>query len=44
MNFCDLAGVPSLTALGGCQLLWMALDTSLQYGVAGRGAAAFTLS
>ena len=44
MNVADLPGVEELTEAGGCQVLWMAPEMSLQYGVTVRGAAVFTLS
>ena len=39
MKFLDCSGVSWSTPDGGCQVLWMALDMSLQYGDTVRGAA-----
>lgn len=44
MNVVDCPGVSLSTDRGGCQMFWMEPDTSLQYGVTVRGAAASTLS
>ena len=39
MKFLDRSGVSWSTPDGGCQVLWMAPDMSLQYGDTVRGAA-----
>ena len=44
MNVVDRPGVSPSTDRGGCQMFWMEPETSLQYGVTVRGAAASTLS
>ena len=43
MKSAEFEGVSWLTEAEGCQVLWRALEMSLQYGVTDRGAAASTL-
>ena len=44
MNCADSSGVCSVTELGGCHVLWIDPDMSLQYGEGVRGAATSRLS